>query len=342
MGRVILGLNICKNNTIVMQSSLFVTDLSFSYRHQLNHTPKQIYNCDFEGCSRTFVRQDLCNRHRDRHTAKGSQLHRKDSMLSQGSPVSQMGNPQSLHGSTSPEVMRPNIVGPKTRTTQIQYQSPQDIRPTSYSPVTNPSSGTYSTAGSTNGTDGYPSVTYKRSDADIASRGQNSSSAGSNITGQRHQSFGTSDAKSVEFSRPVQTNVSHYGMLPTTSNSQNYRGNQPHSPQAYINQQIFPPFSLPPPGFSNVATNTIPSREPEPPFHTPVSTEYSNETSQAQQSLPDMMLLDQMAVSNTMPVFGGEGCYNRSPFAIPEDFVAYLFNTQQNDVGQMNQPPYAK
>lgn len=43
-----------------------------------------------------------------------------------------------------------------------------------------------------------------------------------------------------------------------------------------------------------------------------------------------MMLLDQMTAPNTMPVFGGEG-YNRSPFAIPEDFVAYLFSGQQID-----------
>lgn len=91
-----------------------------------------------------------------------------------------------------------------------------------------------------------------------------------------------------------------------------------------------------------MAVNSISSREHEQSFHTPVSTEFSNDISQAQQSGPDMMLLDQMAASNTMPVFGGEGCYNRSPFAIPEDFVAYLFSTQQNDMGHMNQQPYAK
>lgn len=310
------------------------------YRHQLNHTPKQIYNCDFDGCSRTFVRQDLCNRHRDRHTAKGSQLHRKDSILSQGSPVSQIPQPQSLQGSTSPEVTRPSLMGPTIRTTQIQYQSPQDIRSTSYSPVTNPASGTYPGGGSTNGGDGYPSVNYKRSDSEMIHRGQNTSSASSNSRGQRHPSFGTPDAKSVEFSRPLQPNVGHYGMLPTASNNQNYRSNQAHSPQAYISQQNFPPFSLPPSGFANVAANTINSGETEPLLQTPVSAEYPNEISQAQQSGPDMMLLDQMAVSNTMPVFGGEGCYNRSPCAIPEDFVAYLFSTQQNDMGQMNSQPY--
>jgi hypothetical protein len=56
-----------------------------------------------------------------------------------------------------------------------------------------------------------------------------------------------------------------------------------------------------------------------------------------------MMLLDQISAPNTMPVFGGEG-YNRSPFAIPEDFVAFLFSGQQVDgsspISQMGQPGY--
>lgn len=51
------------------------------YRHQLNHTPKQIYHCDFPGCDRHFVRADLCARHKERHTAKGSHLQRKDAFM---------------------------------------------------------------------------------------------------------------------------------------------------------------------------------------------------------------------------------------------------------------------
>ncbi|KAK4949756.1 hypothetical protein LTR10_011598 [Elasticomyces elasticus] len=36
------------------------------------------YRCDYPGCSRYFVRQDLCVRHRERHTTHGSQLHKRD------------------------------------------------------------------------------------------------------------------------------------------------------------------------------------------------------------------------------------------------------------------------
>ncbi|GAP87265.2 putative C2H2 finger domain-containing protein [Rosellinia necatrix] len=81
------------------------------HRHQLNHTPKQIYRCNFPDCNREFVRLDLCNRHRDRHTAKGSALSRKDSLISQSSPVDNspkdgvgIGTPYTPMASTSPAV----------------------------------------------------------------------------------------------------------------------------------------------------------------------------------------------------------------------------------------------
>ncbi|KAJ5293439.1 uncharacterized protein N7443_009392 [Penicillium atrosanguineum] len=53
------------------------------YRHQLNHSPKQIFHCDFPNCHRAFVRQDLCVRHRERHTTRGSQLQKRDSFATE-------------------------------------------------------------------------------------------------------------------------------------------------------------------------------------------------------------------------------------------------------------------
>src|ERR1700712_4536509 len=49
--------------------------------------PKQIYNCDFPDCHRSFVRQDLCARHKERHTARGSQLLRKDNFMQNINPI---------------------------------------------------------------------------------------------------------------------------------------------------------------------------------------------------------------------------------------------------------------
>jgi hypothetical protein len=316
----------------------------YSYRHQLNHTPKQIYNCDFPDCSRTFVRQDLCNRHRDRHTAKGSQLHRKDAMSNHAhaSPTTESGKPMSAHGSSaSPEVMRPSLAGLKSRTNHHMqhYQSPVET----YSPATNPSSGTYSGAASSNGTENYQqSSNFKRSNSDSIPQRQGSNSTTPLSRPQRHASFGMSDGKPSEFSRPpLQTNVGPYGLLSGASGSQSYHSTQ-SSP--FVPQQNFTPFSLPPPGFNTAVTSAAVSREPEPNYSS-MPSEYQSD-SMPQNSGPDMMLLDQMTAPNTMPVFGGEG-YSRSPFAIPEDFVAYLFSEQQlnnnsSPMGQMNQPGYAK
>jgi hypothetical protein len=79
----------------------------------LNHNPEQIYGCDFPDCSRTFVRQDLCNRHRDRHTAKSPQLHKKDSMLENSFPVTDSSNRPA-----SREASRINPSGIGSRTAQ--------------------------------------------------------------------------------------------------------------------------------------------------------------------------------------------------------------------------------
>lgn len=258
------------------------------------------------------------------------------------------GKPLSAHGSSSPEVMRPSLSGIKSRATQLQYQSPQEMNSNSYSPITNPSSGTYSGAGSSNGADNFqPSNGFKRSNSDSMNRGQDGSSANIPATRpQRHASFGMADAKPPGFTRPpLQTSVGPYGLLSSASGNSNYHNGQPSPQQPYVSQQNFTPFTLPPPGFSTSVTAAASTREADPTYPTSMSTDYPSEASHHQQSGPDMMLLDQMTAPNTMPVFGGEG-YNRSPFAIPEDFVAYLFSGQQLDnaspMGHMGQQGYAK
>lgn len=44
----------------------------------MKDTPKQYYYCQFPGCERQFVRQDLRARHRERHTARGSHLQKQE------------------------------------------------------------------------------------------------------------------------------------------------------------------------------------------------------------------------------------------------------------------------
>ncbi|KAH8804986.1 fungal-specific transcription factor domain-containing protein [Xylogone sp. PMI_703] len=316
------------------------------YRHQLNHTPKQIYACDFPDCTRTFVRQDLCNRHRDRHTAKGSQLHKKDMLLGHGSPSTEQRKTMAGHGNTaSPDLARVGMGATKPRPGSLQYQSPQEAQ-TPFSPVTHASSGGYAGTPGSNGVDfsQLGAGAFKRSNSDSVPRAQDSpTQPPPGMRPQRHSSFGVSDAKPVDFSRPSLQSVGSYGMMPSAPGNQPYHHGAQSSPQPYVSQQNFTPFTLPPPGYATTATSTAPTRETDPSYPVTMPVDYNNEPT-PQQSGPDMMLLDQMTAPNTMPVFGGEG-YSRSPFAIPEDFVAYLFSNQQLDnsspMGQANQQGYA-
>lgn len=46
------------------------------------------------------------------------------------------------------------------------------------------------------------------------------------------------------------------------------------------------------------------------------------------QDTGEMVRLDQMSMQQTMPVFGTDSILNKSPYVgMPEDFMAYLFNT---------------
>lgn len=280
-------------------------------------------------------------------------------MLGHSSPVIDTGKPVSMHETASPETTRPGLAGVKPRTTQQQYQSPQEMKyqspqemkyePTrdvdsnAYSPATNTSSGAYSSTTINTADHFTQSSGFRRSNSDSVSRGSDSTGVTSSSGHQRHASFGVLDAKSVEFARPpLQTTVGPYGLLSGPSSTQNYQSSQTNT-QSYVSPQNFPPFTLPPPTFPAATTATTP-RDPES-YPTSMSTDYPSEGIHHQQSGPDMMLLDQMTAPNTMPVFGGEG-YNRSPFAIPEDFVAFLFSGQHLDgsspISQMGQQAYAK
>jgi hypothetical protein len=327
------------------------------YRHQLNHTPKQIYSCDFPDCDRTFVRQDLCNRHKERHTAKGSQLQRKDAMLSNVSPITSNSKSMAFQGSMSPEVGRPGSSGFKPRTTQVQYQSPTEAMPSPFSPVGTHTTSAYPRSGSLSATadpsNAYPQAgsPYRRSNSDNSiqsTQGLNSGSVQSKATGPgRHTSISGPDANIQEtlYGRSSQHSTNPiFDPLSPNQRQQSYinnhgnNGMQVPMQQPYVNAHNFTPFSLPPPGFSPVAApaSTTTSRDTESshvisPPQASMSIDYQGrDTGHPQQSGPDMMLLDQMTAANTMPVFGGEG-YNRSPFAIPDDFVAFLFSGHQLD-----------
>ncbi|KAK5079513.1 hypothetical protein LTR70_006505 [Exophiala xenobiotica] len=107
------------------------------YRHQLNHTPKNIYHCDFPDCNRYFVRQDLCVRHRERHTTAGSQLQKRDSFAQvsqnptkQRASITPSGPVETDYGSNSSDTLPSN--GSTVKLAQGQYaptDRPRERRP---------------------------------------------------------------------------------------------------------------------------------------------------------------------------------------------------------------------
>lgn len=133
-------------------------------------------------------------------------------------------------------------------------------------------------------------------------------------------------------------NASHGHPAPHSRASPYHAASQDQHPQSqneapYVSTQNFAPFTLPPSGFSTAPTTTsrtvedFHSRSPHPPVHSASMESY--DSSHGQQSGPDYMMLDHMsAPANTLPVFGGEG-YSRSPFAMANDFIAYLFHDPQ-------------
>ncbi|KAH8681248.1 c2h2 finger domain-containing protein [Xylariales sp. PMI_506] len=274
------------------------------YRHQLNHTPKMIYSCGFGDCNRTFVRLDLCNRHRDRHTAKGSALSRKDSANNHVGAADSTRPSFPTPGSVSPEVNRPGSGYPKVQ----NGPSGSPFTPITATPPIYPHA-------TPHGLDGYSHPDH----------GYGSGSG----THQGHSSPSGHPRPSI------QTNVAAYGAVSPISAPGNAYTNHPsNTPQTgatvtYVSQQNFPPFTLPPSDFAATSPVTV-SRESGQSYAPAMSSEYSDGSMVHASS--EMMLLDQMAAQTTIPVFGTDGMLNKSPYiSIPEDFVAYLFNTANPD-----------
>jgi hypothetical protein len=261
------------------------------------------------------VRLDLSLRHKERHSAKGSSLNRKDG-LAQHSPTSG-DRPGPPLGSLSPEANRPGSGYPgQVRPGPLPYQSPKDHLGSPYgTPVTS-----------------TPPTAFPN---------------GAGPNGYVHHERGYRAGppqQSPNGTRPsIQTNVGAYGVLSPVSTQPGFHSQHTNTPQSvpFVAQQNFPPFALPP---SSNFPNDGSQREREPRYVPTTSAEYAD---QNQQQPSELMMLDSMQMSNqTLPVFGGDTMLNKSPYvAIPEDFVAFLFNQNSMDgspmAGMMGQGGYA-
>ena len=287
-----------------MQLTYQYADIEPRYRHQLNHNSKQTYHCTFPNCTRTFVRGDLLKRHMDRHAAKGSQLNQRDTMAGHmASPIAP-GQPPSFSRNNSIDYGRP-------QQTNAPYQPPQVPTPSPYSPMGNPPNGMYQNGNVPNGMDSYMSPTQGYD----------------NRTPQLSQP----QSPSVSQRPSISASNSQYNVMSPVANQQGFSNQhqQNMGQNNFVSQQNVMPMNLPPAQYSNGQNSTAVT-----------SAEYSEPgTTQA----TEMMMLDQMAMPATVPVFGEGGDLNKSPYVgMPEDFMAYLFNSPSQAMTPVMGPNYTK
>ena len=172
--------------------------------------------------------------------------------------------------------------------------------------MTSASSGTYANGGHTNGNQHSSLGTYSHeSDYTHALSHDHAQSPVIPVHPSRNR------AGSFSVSSPV-PNQQRYGDQVTTA---------PQSSN-FISQQNVMSFSLPASQYPN--GHGVSQPEVSQSYGTATSAEYS-EPSHQQSS--EMMMLGQMAMAGTVPMFGSD-TLNKSPYVgMPEDFLSYLFNT---------------
>ncbi len=215
-----------------------------------------------------------------------------------------------MPGSASPEANRPISGYGTTRGTHPHYHSPKDANGSPYTPITNTTPTGYHPAGPQNGMGGYMH--------------HDTSYAGIHTQHSHHSPSGPQ--------RPtIQTNGGPYGVLsPVSTQHSGYHSQPINTPQSstatpYVHQSNFPPFSLPPSEYATTSATGMAGEAGQ--AYAPTTSAEYGEHPQPHAS-GEMMLLDQMATQTTIPVFGTDGALNKSPYiSIPEDFVAYLFNS---------------
>ncbi|KEY75613.1 transcription factor C2H2 [Aspergillus fumigatus] len=341
------------------------------YRHQLNHTPKQIYRCDFPDCYRTFVRQDLCVRHRERHTTQGSQLQKRDHFAQAASQNKQQSQlPHNVANNNVPQMgstQKPPILpattvdltsarsattfpegGVETLTPQSANGSSKHIsvssstsmslgRPLNYQPliaqhgVGTPDSTTSRSNSlsnhSINSPPGQANAPFSPPDvqkpAYVPLTGRHSIYPSGSPSDQTYQLTGLNP-----ISRTRPQDATAYSMSADVNGSSVVQSLPYGSPTG---------LQMPVGGFSDLSMNTVPP-----------STQASLDRSTSITGLDSLSgmitsadpAFDPMA-SCVYPIFGGETYNNRSPFAMADDFTAWLFNEPLPGSSSLTYPPTA-
>lgn len=278
-----------------------------SYRHQLNHNSKQVFRCEYPDCTRTFVRSDLLKRHMERHAAKGTQVGRNEAAIQVDTgTASEITPPFSGH--------QAGIAYGNANHAQSHYLSPQEPIHSPYTSGSNTSPAGHQV--------GYPSNVPENYGMDMTGSTRGHHIARDNVLHPPPQSAPqASFAYAGTLSSP--TASSHPRFYPSQGQSiaspqqmSNYNTNQQHMPP---DMQASPPaangslsaMQVPGQGYSVVAV--------------------SDGQDALLQQPTDIITLDQMSMPGVGPVFGDDGGLGKSPYVgMPEDFMAYLFNSLPN------------
>jgi Fungal specific transcription factor domain len=286
------------------------------HRHQLNHTPKKIYRCDYPDCNRWFVRQDLCIRHRERHSTTGSQIYKRDTIISSSSP------PNGMHA--LPEAIQPDRLVQQNISTNGEFYNGTGQPGPQFDRVYQNSSnsqhlhlpGSLSNSTASNELFKPPTPPTIRPTAALYRSGSISSNPFSPehketpmaLNGQmRHDSFGSRTQESpghgpydstFALQQPPQASRSYYPMRPGT-NLSTHRNTVSSASNAAFAAAVSQ-------GLSSVHTDPL---VPYPVLGNDASMDSS--------------------IPFDYPIFG-ENEYTRSPFAMADDFTAWLFNENQS------------
>ena len=313
------------------------------------------------------MRQDLCLRHRERHTTNGSQLHKRDvfaQTTSSQSPIAAAptrGSPTFRRQVSSPTASYKHVSTSDTRHSHENYR--QSISKSEESTVVAGVRLSGSTASASTASvesrfePPTPQAVYPGPTPTIHRSSSSSShplsphqqaSLASSTTLRRQGSYGSTDELKHEASFYRSTQDGSYDGRPTpvlsptrtySSSSQNNR------PTQYFNgSPIMTHAGMSSHGPSFNQNSQVPAFPLESyPSQSPQNTSNASFAAAVSQSLnalnstpvgpyvtmPDGSLSMDMTAAYAYPVFGGDE-YNRSPNAMGEDFTAWLFNENQS------------
>ena len=322
-------------------------------------TPKQIYRCDFSGCDRHFVRADLCARHKERHTAKGSHLQRKDAFLNSQRPTnstSGSGSPtgdgtmsaspvQSIHvplaSFTNDQPQAAASLHPyATANDQFHSNSMPDLPPFKVDnempvdPQLSSMNGSYGAFSGTVNSRPHPPPMVPAPPSPLATRRFSYDGAFARPPSQTHMfshhqtvnmnSMQPPPIASPSLAGPVFARQSYPS---PSSSSQAFR-----SPTNYSVLPSLPPFGFPHAYGSSSRSNSITS-----PSGFGSADQHPMPNSHAG-SVSDFNAIDQMTAGYAMPVFGNIG-FNRSPPNFMDDgFLSSLFDTNVMEAVKLSPP----